>query len=326
MAQQSLAEQLQNIKLKPSKDKTKDFSDPKLAGFTTTSEIETYQNNALKANIEEWQTILQNETFPTSYCPISYEDATYFLEIYDVYFKNLQPEHIWERLLNWRQNFTDKSSNKLDWLNGICLRLDNSVNEFKQSFTNGLFVKTSSRSAKDAPVYQKKFMDSYKQELSKYSVEEQKIENNQIICLLTAAFNGLKVNNVDDILNQFVCSERIYQDMLLATEAYDRRKSVDVNLEFRENFVLRPFIQIDVDMEYRGFVYDYKLTALSQYNYLLYSKRLNENKEKIEKFILQYYITRVKPKLESNNYLKHFIIDFALCEKKNIDKNIENGE
>ena len=28
----SLAEQLANVKLKPSKDKTKDFSDPKLAG------------------------------------------------------------------------------------------------------------------------------------------------------------------------------------------------------------------------------------------------------------------------------------------------------
>ncbi len=75
----SLAEQLANVKLRPSKNKTKDFSDPKLAGklrlyllcersnqtvlliysgFSTKDQISTYQKHVLEANIEEWQMLL----------------------------------------------------------------------------------------------------------------------------------------------------------------------------------------------------------------------------------------------------------------------------
>ncbi|CAF5115197.1 unnamed protein product [Rotaria magnacalcarata] len=78
----SFAEQLSNVKLKPSKNKTKDFSDPKLAGefevntylismikvgFITKDQISAYQKTALEANMEEWQMLLADETFPTSY-------------------------------------------------------------------------------------------------------------------------------------------------------------------------------------------------------------------------------------------------------------------
>ncbi|CAF3771786.1 unnamed protein product [Rotaria socialis] len=59
----SFAEQLSNVKLKPSKDKTKDFSDPKLAGFITKDQISTYQKNALEANMEEWQIVIRDISY-----------------------------------------------------------------------------------------------------------------------------------------------------------------------------------------------------------------------------------------------------------------------
>ena len=74
---ESLANQLAGVKLKPSRDKTKDFSDPKLAGliekawntstcsslgFLNASEISSYQRNAREANIEEWQIYLVEGT------------------------------------------------------------------------------------------------------------------------------------------------------------------------------------------------------------------------------------------------------------------------
>lgn len=92
-------------------------------------------------------------------------------------------------------------------------------------------------------------------------------------------------------------------------------RSSDLNFycyRFKENFVLRQFYDIDVDMEFRGFVFDGRLTALSQYNYLIHSQRLNENKNKISRLIEDYYVHEVGKKLTSENYLPNFIIDFAV--------------
>ena len=102
----------------------------------------------------------------------------------------------------------------------------------------------------------------------------------------------------------FMTSERIYQDMLLAIEQKHR---------FHENLVVRQFIDIDVDMEFRGFVYSYELTALSQYNYLIYSKRLNERKQEILDLLRTFYSNEVKPRLQRDNFVANFIIDFAVC-------------
>ena len=129
-------------------------------------------------------------------------------------------------------------------------------------------------------------------------------ENDAITCLLKAAFHSLKVQNAYDVLEMFIKSERIYQDMLLA---------LDVDARFNENFIIREFQNIDVDMEFRGFVFDCKLNALSQYNYLIYSERLNLKKEDIEKQIIHFYNINVKPKIEISQ-LSSFIIDFAILK------------
>jgi hypothetical protein len=63
--------------------------------------------------------------------------------------------------------------------------------------------------------------------------------------MLRAAFECLKMRNERQVLDSFIVSERIYQDMILATEKIAREK-------FHENFVIREFFEIDVDMEFRG--------------------------------------------------------------------------
>lgn len=171
------------------------------------------------------------------------------------------------------------------------------------------FVKTSSRSAKDAPIYQKTFEDLYKCELKKVphgtSCDQ---ENIQITCLLKAAFQALKMTSGDQVVNIFVMSERIYQDMLLAVEVEQR---------FDENFVVRKFVEIDVDMEFRGFVYDGRLNALSQYNYLIYSERLHTEKESYKKLVCDFYNNKVFPVLKESNIPNSFVIDFAVCQTGN---------
>ncbi|CAF4529016.1 unnamed protein product [Rotaria sp. Silwood2] len=134
-------------------------------------------------------------------------------------------------------------------------------------------------------------------------------ENSRIIALLTAALLALRLTNASDILSMFIISERIYQDMLLATEA--QNPSDDL---FTENIILRPFIQIDVDMKFRGFVFQQLLTCLSQYNYLIYSQRLFKtklNKYKSNNYVSDFALTKDGKFIyeESINSMKVWVIE-----------------
>lgn len=86
MSSQSFNDELINVKLKSTKNKTKDFSDPKFAGKTTRkkrkrtdenflfviffsflrqgflseNEIHSYQNDVIESNIEQWQKYLSD--------------------------------------------------------------------------------------------------------------------------------------------------------------------------------------------------------------------------------------------------------------------------
>lgn len=196
------------------------------------------------------------------------------------------------------------SSVELDQVENIITRLDTAMSVFTKE-DGCAFVKLSSRSAKDAPMLQTRLKDMYKDALHKFPEEKQKEENTKIICLLQAAFDAMKVTCAADVIAMFVRSERVYQDLLLA--AVNRPEVYD------ENFVIRKFVPIDVDMEFRGFAYNGELMALSQYNYAIFSERLVAKKEVVVKQIRQFFDASVQPKLKAASFPQEFIIDFAVC-------------
>ena len=206
---------------------------------------------------------------------------------------------------SWKDKLSDDEKTMLEKL--TC-RLQGAMKTFTQD--GYAFVKTSSRSAKDAPMVQGRFKELYLAELSTYP-EDDRTENSQIFCLLKAAFEALRVKTADDVIDMFIRSERIYQDLLLA--------AVNQVEKYNEHFVIRKFVDIDVDMEFRGFVWGHELVALSQYNYAIYSKRLVDEQERYKKMVKDYYEEKVRPKLEGTSFPQNSIIDFAVCENgKNI--------
>lgn len=80
---------------------------------------------------------------------------------------------------------------------------------------------------------------------------------------------------------------------------------------FHENFVVREWVDIDQDMEFRGFCHNGQLTALSQYHHLVYFPRLQTMKEHIERTIRHFFDTQVAP-LITQQKLPNCIVDFAL--------------
>ena len=253
----------------------------------------------LDVNTEEWLDILGEETFPSCYCPLLLAEAKLFISIYERHFQNVDPYLVggivWQATL---------SNNERNTLQKMSARLQKAMANFTREGDH-VFVKTSSRSAKDAPMYQDKFSVLYGTELSRLDVGEQRKENQQITCLLRAAFEAMKVRTSEEVIDMFICSERIYQDMLLAVEHEQR---------FCEHFVIRRFVHIDVDMEFRGFVFGHKLTAVSQYNYLMFSARLLEEKDIIMQMLQKFFDQEVQPKFKDTEFPDNYIIDFAVCE------------
>jgi len=72
-------------------------------------------------------------------------------------------------------------------------------------------------------------------------------------------------------------------------------------------------------MEFRGFVYKQKFTALSQYNHQYVSKRLIDNKKVIEDRIISFWEEYIAPSLKNKEKLQSYVVDFALTGD-NFDK------
>lgn len=260
-----------------------------------------YQERVLEVNTERWLHILQEETFPTEYCPLHLTEAEMVVSVYERLYRNLDAPSI--ALVDWREKLSPEESEQVL---KIEQRLQAVMDKFLKEKSDFVFVKTSSRSAKDAPMAQSRFKGLYQEYLAQEPKELQSTENTQITCLLRAAFCAMRVHSAREVLDMVMRSERIYQDFLLALQFKEK---------FCENFVIRTFVDMDVDMEFRGFVFHGNLVALSQYNYLIHSKRLCELKDSLAERIQTFYEATVKPKLKDSQFEENFIIDFGIGSK-----------
>ena len=243
-------------------------------------------------------------------CPIRIEEAKLFIKVYENVYGKLDTAE--QSTIDWKVSLTERD-NAL--VSEMVERLGTTILSFRNDCTNiqRVFVKTSSRSAKDAPMVKAKFRDIYLKQIRKLSKVEQRDENCQITCLLIAAFDAMAINSAEEVIDMFFRSERIYQDMLLAVKQFGD----DWNpVEFPEHFVIREFIHIDVDMEFRGFVFNNRMTAVSQYNYLIYSARLVAEKDNVLDLILCFFNDLVRDKIKNAGIANNYIIDFAIVGKR----------
>ena len=81
---------------------------------------------------------------------------------------------------------------------------------------------------------------------------------------------------------------------------------------FHESVVLRKWVPIDVDQEYRGFVSKGRLTALSQYNHVFVSQVVVDNQKDILQLITSTFNNEIKERLSKVGF-QDYVIDFALC-------------
>jgi hypothetical protein len=222
----------------------------------------------------------------TVFIPLKYSHATKILELHKQFV--LQQEIPDSNTLE--HEFSD-----------LNIEINNVLkNRFNQS--GQAFVKLSSRSPKD--VTTGNFDELVQNELSQLT-EEQLSDNHQRCCaFVRASCKLLRISSFEQVMQLLIQSERVFEDIT-------QELSIKRPDEFNISLVLREWKDIDFDLEFRGFVHNNKLTALSQYNQICFIEDIHRNKDLIEKRILQLFDI-IQPKLQS---LNSYVLDFTADRK-----------
>jgi len=89
------------------------------------------------------------------------------------------------------------------------------------------------------------------------------------------------MKTAEQILEMFLTSDRVCEDDLpLALQFPDK---------WSQHLIIRSWVTVPIQFEFRGFVYNNKLTALSQYFTNAYFEDVVKHKEKILKLVLELF-------------------------------------
>jgi hypothetical protein len=146
------------------------------------------------------------------------------------------------------------------------------------------------------------------------SVEEgikSSTENTRIIAMSYASMQQLQMRTAEQVLAVFRHSERIWHDMHLALNDHQDDGALDEK-RFDENLVIRSWIHFEPDMEFRCFVLNGRLVAVSQYRHLVYFPRLKANQDRILATIHEGVVKNVMPKLEGLFDKNDYVLDVGV--------------
>lgn len=181
----------------------------------------------------------------------------------------------------------------------------------------GFFVKLSTRSPKDGkPFHSDKILDSYLNSKDKLKFENPEDKFDVSNTLLTNIFFYqefiLKCFSAKEAMNLLVTSQRIFADLNMYLKLSEQNEgSFDLSLVIR---AWEP--RIDGKNEFRCFVYNNNMVAISQYNYY-FKHTIFQDEEyvlKVKRQMYEYFNSKVKEKLF---YLKNYVLDLCIFPSSN---------
>ncbi len=241
----------------------KDFSSPLVPSDNLFEEKQRnqYQSAVLDANLETYYDVLQPSglTFYTDFMPLSKADAEFFVQHFEA------RETASKEAMLVRGDCLKMPIDEFSYLNeafklhiaGLEQQLQPYIERMRlRSGSDGVFVKFSSRSPKDAVVLQRdRILHLFHMALAaesaacpdgilvKGSVSEQ---NARIIAMLVAGTRSLMVEDARSAIHLLRTSERIYQDCLLALDQAERGR-------FTLNLCVREWSELHPSSEWRCF-------------------------------------------------------------------------
>ena len=230
---------------------------------------------------ERWYEILKSVTFPSVFEPLSQAEARAMIKEYRCrYCGDVEPGIDERRAL----------LALMDRLDGMFAAVGGSA-----------FVRLSSRSPKDAITLQPStFIEAAPPDES---------ANDRLSRFFRESGATLRVTEGLEGLNLLLSSERIFVDLLKSLE-HKEQVGWQVQICARE---WAP--GLDDTFEFRGFVADGDLVALSQYNHMIYVGRLHQEQPRLQQMISDFYQHSVQPLLR-NGGIRDCIVDFAVIGER----------
>jgi len=127
----------------------------------------------------------------------------------------------------------------------------------------------------------------------------------RILCECEGA--ALRFNHARDVIRALILSERVWQDLTLALRYAET---------WEQNIIIRKWDPVEIDWEFRTFVFQGKLAAISQYAYQLYSPQLIKQRSEISPLLLDFYESKLKAKLAGRGF-DTCVIDLAAINEGN---------
>jgi len=235
-------------------------------------------------DIENWYKFLRPYTFRTKFLPLSKEEAVAIVH----YYEETRKKEVGK--------LTEADKQLLDKLS---LRIQKKIRAFKE---DGIFVKLSSRSAKDAAISSGRMKTLASTELQAlrglYPNEDPRVV--KMLAFVRASCFAMKITQGAEALDLLIRSQRIMVDltMRLLNDAFE------MNIVFRQwNTDLQP------EKEFRAFLSNGKLTCITQYYSKLYVPSFKKKEQQIKDKLVTYFNS-----IQQDIPLKNYALDMALLE------------
>ena len=234
----------------------------------------------LSWDLDVWYPRLKEFTFKTVFIPLTSQERDAIIRFNEVSWKNV----------DCKNKLTKAEINTL-------LVLEKEIDEkIKENFNeNGGFIRLCGRSPKDAePLHPDKFYARFKEEYQKLLSSGFKQNIHTKMCAISRT-PLMQIKSGEEAMALLLSSERVFSDML------DWR-----NFGEPEQICLREFQkELTIDYEFRVFIYDNNLTAISQYDHHSFYPHLYDIKdlifEKIKKKWESFHST-----IQTRNYAADF--------------------
>jgi len=198
-------------------------------------------------DVELWYDTIQDLTFKTLFVPLPFSYA--------------------EALVRYQENEENMSEDDKEIINLLTEKLTTTINEFDGE--KSAFVRLSTLSPKDATLSLfEKLMGLLSTELESTPNER----NREVIALNTAIYKACRVYNGEEAILLFKKSSRVLGHLK------SRLQSTESN-QWNMNIVVRQWNELKPHFEFRGFVFNNQLNAITHYYKFLYVEEVVSSKK-----------------------------------------------
>lgn len=167
------------------------------------------------------------------------------------------------------------------------------------------FIRLSTRSPKDSAltssVTKRLLVDMI--QTSAYDKDSEEAQTEDIIFFTRALGHALQIRSADDAMSLLFRSQRTFGDLMNA-ELFQGE-------EFEMNVIVRRWVDIYPEWEFRAFVYENQITSCTQYNPHCFVPEMAANKEQVQHLILEKW-NEVKSDIPRSSYTIDFVLDPSL--------------